>query len=105
MSLGKAVTQTSLKDTVQVLQLRSPSLYWKYTGPIYALIDRFVSHTQEWIQVPSLKSSAATLVSSPRDWWIGFKAMLEHRTQLVWFRWLYLAFSQLMWINQFDIAT
>jgi N-acetylglucosaminylphosphatidylinositol deacetylase len=30
----------------------------------------------------------------------AFKAMLAHKSQLVWFRWLYLLFSRYMWINE-----
>jgi hypothetical protein len=33
-------------------------------------------------------------------WVTAFKAMLAHRSQLVWFRWLYLLFSRLMWVNE-----
>ena len=40
------------------------------------------------------------VVSSPRLWWRGVEAMLRHESQLVWFRWLYLGFSELMWVNE-----
>ncbi|EAU89380.2 N-acetylglucosaminylphosphatidylinositoldeacety la se [Coprinopsis cinerea okayama7 len=30
----------------------------------------------------------------------AFKAMLAHKSQLVWFRWLYLLFSRYMWVNE-----
>jgi len=29
-------------------------------------------------------------------------AALRHQSQLVWFRWLYLAFSQYMWVNEWE---
>ena len=29
-------------------------------------------------------------------------AALWHQSQLVWFRWLYLAFSQYMWVNEWE---
>jgi N-acetylglucosaminylphosphatidylinositol deacetylase len=46
------------------------------------------------------------MVLTPRGYWIGFRAMLRHRSQLVWFRWLYLAFSRLMWVNELvDMGT
>lgn len=36
--------------------------------------------------------------------WDGYmralQAMMEHRSQLVWFRWLYVSFSRYMWVNQ-----
>ncbi|KAH6917922.1 N-acetylglucosaminylphosphatidylinositoldeacety la se [Coprinopsis sp. MPI-PUGE-AT-0042] len=30
----------------------------------------------------------------------AFQAMLAHKSQLVWFRWLYLLFSRYMWVNE-----
>jgi hypothetical protein len=29
-------------------------------------------------------------------------AALQHQSQRVWFRWLYMAFSQYMWINEWE---
>ena len=29
-------------------------------------------------------------------------AALRHQSQRVWFRWLYLAFSQYMWVNEWE---
>lgn len=28
------------------------------------------------------------------------KAIMQHESQLVWFRWLYMAFSRYMWVNE-----
>jgi hypothetical protein len=30
-------------------------------------------------------------------------AALRHQSQRVWFRWLYLAFSQYMWVNEWEL--
>lgn len=35
------------------------------------------------------------------DWFLPHRAMFEHRSQLVWFRYLYLCFSRYIWINHF----
>lgn len=32
----------------------------------------------------------------------ALRAMRKHRSQLVWFRWLYVAFSRYMWVNEWD---
>ncbi|KAJ7584858.1 LmbE-like protein [Mycena floridula] len=34
------------------------------------------------------------------DYILALKAMLKHNSQLVWFRWLYVAFSRYMWVNE-----
>ncbi|KAI9277363.1 putative N-acetylglucosaminyl-phosphatidylinositol deacetylase [Sporodiniella umbellata] len=39
------------------------------------------------------------LVSPPIPYLVTHKAMRQHRTQLVWFRWLYVIFSRYMFIN------
>ncbi|GFZ45528.1 hypothetical protein JCM24511_03254 [Saitozyma sp. JCM 24511] len=44
-------------------------------------------------------SRTTTITSSPDAYWAAVQAMREHRTQMVWFRYLYLAFSRLMWVN------
>jgi len=30
------------------------------------------------------------------------KAMNQHRSQMLWFRWLYMAFARYMWLNDWD---
>jgi N-acetylglucosaminylphosphatidylinositol deacetylase len=30
----------------------------------------------------------------------ALRAMREHWSQLVWFRWLYVSFSRYMWVNE-----
>lgn len=36
--------------------------------------------------------------------WDGYmralQAMMQHHSQLVWFRWLYVSFSRYMWVNE-----
>jgi N-acetylglucosaminylphosphatidylinositol deacetylase len=38
--------------------------------------------------------------------WRGYRTALEamrrHESQLVWFRWLYVLFSQYMWLNEWE---
>ena len=41
-------------------------------------------------------------VSSLAGWGRGVGAMVRHGSQLVWFRWLYLGASRLMWVNELD---
>lgn len=85
-----------------LLQLESPSLATKYTGPIWAVVcalrelaARVLGSSPEGDAPES-----ATLISSPVRYAKAIRAMLAHRSQLVWFRWLYVSFSQLMWVNR-----
>lgn len=87
-----------------LLQLESPPLATKYTGPVWAVVCALRELALRVL--PSSSSSAddareaATLVSSPVRYAQAIRAMLAHRSQLVWFRWLYVSFSQLMWVNR-----
>ena len=41
-----------------------------------------------------------TTVSGAGEYRTALRAMMQHRSQLVWFRWLYVAFSRYMWVNE-----
>lgn len=47
---------------------------------------------------PSRKES--TFISNHERYLTAVAAMKKHRSQLVWFRWLYVAFSRYMWVNE-----
>ncbi|TFY67987.1 hypothetical protein EVJ58_g1281 [Rhodofomes roseus] len=39
-------------------------------------------------------------VAGVNEYATALRAMMQHRSQLVWFRWLYVAFSRYMWVNE-----
>lgn len=39
-------------------------------------------------------------VAGAGHYWTALHAMMEHQSQLVWFRWLYVSFSRYMWVNE-----
>ena len=41
-------------------------------------------------------------ISSVQGYLQTVKAMNQHRSQMLWFRWLYMAFSRYMWLNDWD---
>lgn len=51
----------------------------------------------------SFLSASHVVVAGPRDIMCGERAMLAHRSQLEWFRFLYLLFSRYMVINSFSV--
>lgn len=87
-----------------LLQLESPPLATKYTGPVWAVVCALRELALRVLRSSSSSADdareAATLVSSPVRYTQAIRAMLAHRSQLVWFRWLYVSFSQLMWVNR-----
>lgn len=95
----------------------------KYTGllgPILAKIDlkrscllgslddtlaRFL--TLLGMKVPDSSSKLnlhimPVFVSGIKEYMQAIQAMRAHRTQLVWFRWLYVLFSRYMWVNEWQ---
>lgn len=36
-----------------------------------------------------------------KTWWTAVKAMRQHESQMVWFRWLYLLGSRYLWTGEY----
>ncbi|KAI8087898.1 putative deacetylase LmbE-like domain-containing protein [Gilbertella persicaria] len=70
---------------ITLYSLESVSLIRKYIG----FADLIVPKKQGSIQ----------LVSPPIAYLLTHKAMRQHTSQLVWFRWLYVTFSRFMYVN------
>ncbi|EPT02193.1 hypothetical protein FOMPIDRAFT_1083095, partial [Fomitopsis schrenkii] len=96
----------------RLFTLVSVPLLQKYTGPWAAILSRadFVARARSVLtQTPiSLAQKSAgdrgarpgpTFVAGVREYVTALRAMMQHRSQLVWFRWLYVAFSRYMWVN------
>ncbi|KAK1925444.1 putative deacetylase LmbE-like domain-containing protein [Papiliotrema laurentii] len=112
-ALPHALTSPKLPASSRVLLLRSPGLLGKFTGPlypIYHIVSTGLAPVTGWLPFGSTPKSGSSIgetiivVSSGSAWVQGWMAMLQHRTQLVWFRWLYLFFSRLMWVNELVLA-
>lgn len=101
------------------MALQSPSVYTKFTGPLIPAITRLVGVLTSFSLEPNPGLPKSKLLGGPTresmdtrhrpsitvtndiyGWVRGVRAMLEHKSQLVWFRWLYLLFSRLMWVNE-----
>ncbi|KAI8342729.1 putative deacetylase LmbE-like domain-containing protein [Chlamydoabsidia padenii] len=80
--------------SIQLYKLTTISLLRKYVG----IVDLMVMAIQNKIQ-----SSAKVLIISPPFAYLqAHKAMRQHHSQLVWFRWLYVSFSRYMFINELE---
>ena len=91
----------------RIFVLITVPLVQKYLGPLAALLAKFDFATITLLQYFGSPPDAfhggkplSVFVSGAQDYLIALKAMMQHRSQLVWFRWLYIAFSRYMWVNE-----
>lgn len=104
---------------VTLAHLQTPPLALKYTGPFISVLDSIAQLplTQGANSLASFALNAIPLTkafvarSSSRahlrvdkvKWWQAVTAMREHASQMLWFRWLYLATSQMLWSNTLQV--
>lgn len=84
--------------------LISHSIVDKYVGivaPLLAKLDLlFGGVLQRYNVIPEPSPGLPVFVSGFREYFGALRAMLQHKSQLVWFRWLYVSFSRYMWVNE-----
>lgn len=78
---------------IKLYKLESIPLYRKYIG-IFDLLTPSNQNNDRTRQV---------LISPPFAYLTTHKAMRQHASQLVWFRWLYVTFSRYMFINDLTL--
>jgi N-acetylglucosaminylphosphatidylinositol deacetylase len=99
----------------RLFTLRSVNLPNKYSGAFGALLTRAhistcilhrLASPPDWPLAPRIGDMLgcptreyATFVSNFRGYIVALVAMLTHRSQMVWFRWLYVGWSRYMWVN------
>jgi len=76
-------------DTVPIME--------KYIGNLAPLYQQALA---KLLGRAHIAASAKQFISSFGGYAIAFRAMQEHWSQLVWFRWLYILTSRYMWINE-----
>ncbi|TFK26578.1 N-acetylglucosaminylphosphatidylinositoldeacety la se [Coprinopsis marcescibilis] len=77
--------------------------YSSVLAPALAKLDIHLSKVLKRVEVslpPPQQAPMPVFISGVSQYKRGFKAMLAHKSQLVWFRWLYLLFSRYMWVNE-----
>ncbi|KAG8988338.1 N-acetylglucosaminyl-phosphatidylinositol de-N-acetylase [Tulasnella sp. 427] len=99
--------------------LRTVSLLPKYTGFVSTISLRIILAVENFQRLvlrvlgrdetalPSIRTGDTiktapllTFLSTPAQYVATLNAMRKHKTQLVWFRWLYVTWSRYMWINE-----
>ncbi|KAL1704785.1 putative deacetylase LmbE-like domain-containing protein [Schizophyllum commune] len=88
---------TTLATHPRFFTLVTVPLASKYLGVIASL------------QASPIRVHSAPVIPAFISGWVEYKtavrAMLRHKSQMVWFRWLYVAFSRYMWVNEwFEVA-
>ena len=94
------------KDTAtrpRLYTLVSVPLYKKYIGLLSPVLAKLSVHTQRLSFHTGLATKSAdelVFVAGAREFATAHRAMQQHWSQLVWFRWLYVLFSRYMWVNE-----
>ncbi|KAI9319647.1 putative N-acetylglucosaminyl-phosphatidylinositol de-N-acetylase [Dichotomocladium elegans] len=78
---------------VRLYKLKSIRLPRKYIG----VVDLLTIELEKRLWPDA---TIAEFVSSPGTYLVTHKAMRQHESQLIWFRWLYVTFSRYMFVNQ-----
>jgi N-acetylglucosaminylphosphatidylinositol deacetylase len=78
---------------IPVFTLKSISVFTKFTFLIGATL-------RYWTYTPD--PSRLLFLATPEQYLKGRKAMYEHKSQLVWFRHLFLVLSQYMILNELE---
>jgi len=85
----------------------------KFQGPVAPVLAKYDLVLQHvWYSIyaylfgtpsevnPDDQISVPVFVSGAQEYLTALKSMYQHRSQLVWFRWLYIAASRYMWVNE-----
>jgi len=70
----------------------------KYIGPIAPLQAKYDLVVASILG--QVESSVPVFIAGTNHWWTTARALYAHRSQLIWFRWLYMAFSRYLWVNE-----
>jgi hypothetical protein len=93
----------------KVYSLTTVSLLQKYTGVFGGVFARF----ELWLTIivkgfPGINlftsdgETTPTFISGAEQYIRALSAMRQHRSQMVWFRWLNVFFSRYMWVNEWE---
>ncbi|KZT04513.1 LmbE-like protein [Laetiporus sulphureus 93-53] len=101
---------SALPSIPRLFALVSMPLLSKYTGPLSLLLVPLQRALNGMLLSNSEHNTVTTgqhdagpsrvvFISGAAEYATALRAMRQHRSQLVWFRWLYVTFSRYMWVN------
>ena len=102
--------QTGIKTPLAAYSLTSKSVVTKYIGilaPALVKLKMAVFRVQQSIVRGTEDGSSGLpfrpiFVAGIGGYYRAVLATVQHRSQLAWFRWLYMAFSQYLWVNEWE---
>ncbi|KAH8101197.1 LmbE-like protein [Cristinia sonorae] len=93
----------------RVFTLITVPLVHKYIGvlsPLLAKLDLSVGDLLARAHIAGIgPPSIPVAISDVAQYRTALRAMQQHSSQLVWFRWLYVSFSRYMWVNEWAELT
>ncbi|KAF8962576.1 putative deacetylase LmbE-like domain-containing protein [Flammula alnicola] len=127
-TLIKNLGETSSKQTIRLFTLVSTSLQYKYISILSVSLGKVEMYAFRGMQrlekliidvlsiyYPELLTPAIPLnydaqampvfITGYEGYLKALMSMQAHESQMVWFRWLYVAFSKYMWVNAWIEAT
>jgi len=107
VSLYRGVqTLLSIEHFPRAYALRTTSILSKYIGQAAGIWERSIRvacvFVEDFAGEFCGSKEKVTFVSGIEGYVTALRAMMQHRTQLVWFRWLYVLFSRYMWVNDWE---
>lgn len=83
----------------RVFALITVPLIHKYLGPFAAALAK-IDLTVASLVPSQSPQRLPVFISGVDGYKTALRAMKQHASQLVWFRWLYVSFSRYMWVNE-----
>ena len=81
-----------------LISLPTLAKYFGVVAPLLAKLDIAFAHAVSSFGYPS--SDIPVFVAGAEDYLTAARALRQHKSQMIWFRWLYLVFSRYMWVNE-----
>ncbi|KAH0826601.1 LmbE-like protein [Lanmaoa asiatica] len=101
-TLRSKLPETTSVSVPRVFGLVTTPVLPKYAGALASLSSRLGIVLERILDyfMQNDRNQRAVFTSGFREYMMAVRAMREHASQLVWFRYLYVTFSRYMWVNE-----
>ena len=102
-----AMQPTDIESPLAAYSLTSKPVITKYIGILAPILVKLKMTFFRVLQCSTEDGSSGLpvrpiFVAGIGGYYRAFLATLQHRSQLAWFRWLYMVFSQYLWVNEWE---
>ncbi|KAK0237967.1 LmbE-like protein [Armillaria nabsnona] len=102
------IETTALQPPPKFFALISVPTSTKYVGILAPLLAKFDLYSTKILHgilgTPGRTDTMPVFVAGVKEYLTAHRAMRAHKSQLVWFRWLYVLFSRYMWVNEWNLV-